>query len=182
MPHATDVPPGQTVVAPAAQLSKSQPGSPARPCGHSSRQREPLAQVAVQWWSRQAKRHSLFGPQVQLPFWHSPAHSGWSPSQRRWHGPEPHSNSQVAPRAHEQVPFSHAPRQVAPGSQLTWHGGLWQAKSHREFGPQVHEPSAHSPAQRSLSPAQSRWQGGAAQGTAQRSPLAQKHAPFAQAK
>ena len=124
MPHVTALPPGHTVFVPAVQVSKSQPGSPPRPCGHSSTQRERLAQLALQLWSRQAKRHSLFGPQVQLPFWHSPAQSGWSPSHWTWHGPDPHSNSQVAPRSQSQLPFSHCPRQVAPVSQLTWQGGL----------------------------------------------------------
>jgi hypothetical protein len=81
MPQVTTLPPGQTVGVPAAQLSKSQPCSPARP-GHSKLQREPAPQLALQLWSGQANRHSLFGPQLQLPFWHAPAHSGLSPAQR----------------------------------------------------------------------------------------------------
>ena len=144
MPQAVAVPPGHTIGAPAAQLTNSQPCSPARPSGHSSTQREPAAQVAEQLWSRQLNRQSLFVPQLQLPFAHVPAHTALSPSHSTWHGPDAQSNSQLDPRAHRQVPFAQVPPHSDRSSQVTWHGGLWQPKSQDAATPQLQEPLPQS--------------------------------------
>jgi hypothetical protein len=72
MPQAIAAPPPHTLGSPAAQAWKSQPCSPARPFAHSSMQREPAAQVAVQLLSRHRKWQVLPGPQVQEPFAHVP--------------------------------------------------------------------------------------------------------------
>jgi hypothetical protein len=69
------VPPAQTTVAPAAHASNLQLPSPARPFGHESVQLEPAPQLAWQLPSRQSKSHVLPGPQLQLPFEHSPLHA-----------------------------------------------------------------------------------------------------------
>lgn len=158
------MPPGQTVGSPAAQERKSQPCSPARPSGHSSTQLEPSAQVAVQSWSKQEKRHWLRGPQSQAPFAHVPSHVSWSPSQRTWHGPEAQSNAQLAPRSQAQVPFAHVPTHMELPAQLTWHGGLWQAKRHSDAPPHAHDPLPHSAAHEVSSPSHSTWHGGAPHG------------------
>ena len=157
------VPPGHTIGEPAAQLTNSQPCTPARPSGHSSTQLDPAAQVAEQLWSRQRKRQSLPGPQLQLPFAQVPAQTPLSPSHSTWHGPEAQSNSQLEPRSHRQVPFAHVPPHSDALSQVTWQGGLSQPKSHEELLPQVQSPLPQLATHEALSPRHSMWQGGAAQ-------------------
>jgi hypothetical protein len=119
VPQAVIRPPGQTTGAPAAQVSKRHPCSPARPFGHSSTQREPAAQLAWQLPSLQAKRQTLFGPQLQLPFMHSPSQAGFWPAHSTWQGPAAQENSQELPVSQRQVPFAQVPVQSVLGPQST---------------------------------------------------------------
>jgi hypothetical protein len=108
-PQAVARPPGQTSAAPAAQVSKRHPCSPARPFGHSSTQLEPAAHVALQLPSRQVKAQLLPGPQLQVPFAHSPSHAPLSPWHSTWHGPAAHVNVQELWRPQRHVPLAHVP-------------------------------------------------------------------------
>jgi hypothetical protein len=172
-PQVTTVPPGQTVGSPAAQRSKAQPCSPARPALHSSTQLEPAAQVAAQLSSRQVKRHALRGPHAQVPFAHSPSQLTWSPSHCTWHGPESQLKSQLAPRSQAQVPLAQVPLHAALPAQVTWQGGLWQKNAQAESSPHRQEPLPHSAVQAVSSPWHSTWQGGAPHGISQCSPRSQ---------
>jgi hypothetical protein len=69
--------------------------------------------------SLQAKRHTLFRPQLQLPFMHSPLQTGFWPAHSTWHGPDAQVKSQELPLSQRQVPFAQVPAQLVPGSQLT---------------------------------------------------------------
>jgi len=115
---------------------------------------------------------------LQLPFLHSPAHDGFWPAHSTWHGPAAQSKSHELPLSQRQVPFAQVPVQSVAGSQLTWHGGLWQVNRQTLCGPQWQSPLPHCPTHDGLSRAQSMWHGGAKHGSWQLSPGAQTHSPL----
>lgn len=118
-PQTVIIPPGQTTGAPAAQVSKRHPCSPARPFGQSSAQLEPDPQLAWQLPSLHAKRQALLGPQLQLPLLHSPSQAAFCPEHSTWQGPDEQLKSHELPVPQRQVPLAHVPAQSVSGSQVT---------------------------------------------------------------
>jgi hypothetical protein len=69
--------------------------------------------------SMHEKWQLLFGPQLQLPFAHSPLHEPLSPSQATWHGPALQVKLQELPAAQLHSPLAQVPVHCVPWSQLT---------------------------------------------------------------
>jgi hypothetical protein len=135
-PQTVALPPGQTKAAPAPHVSKRHPCSPARPFGHSSTQLEPAAHAALQLPSRQMKAQLLAGPQLQVPFAHSPSHGRFSPWHSTWHGPAAQVKVHELWGPQRQVPLAQVPLHSEAWSQVWWQGGLWHPSWQWLRGPQ----------------------------------------------
>jgi hypothetical protein len=98
----------------------------------------------------------------------------------------------VCPSGHVTVPVAQCVRshccgpnvpqsivQLALGSHVAWHGGERHAKLQWLPAPHVHAPSAQTPLQCGLSPAQETWHGAELQAKSQVAPSSHVHAPFA---